>query len=123
MIRKRIIAIDFDGTIFENAWPEVGTIREDAVEVIQALHENGNKIIIWTCRGGENLKDALNALEKYQIPYDAVNENIVEMKTDFNPYPKIYYDILIDDRNLGGVLNWKEIGEILLKEKNPISLI
>lgn len=50
MIRKRIIAIDFDGTIFENAWPEVGTIREDAVEVIQALHENGNKIIIWTCR-------------------------------------------------------------------------
>lgn len=45
------------------------------------------------------------------------------MKTDFNPYPKIYYDILIDDRNLGGVLNWKEIGEILLKEKNPISLI
>ena len=85
-----------------------------ALKVIQKLKDNGDAIIIWTCRKDECLKEAISFLDQYEVPYDAVNENIKEIELDFNPFPKIYYDVLIDDRNLGGILPWSQVEKMLL---------
>ena len=114
MNRRRIIAIDFDGTIVEDSWPAIGEVREGAFEVIQKLHDNGDAIIIWTCRIKESLKEAIAFLDENEVPYDAINSNVKEIKLDFNPTPKVYYDVLIDDRNYGPMPTWAEVEAELL---------
>jgi len=113
MKRQRIVAIDFDGTIVEDTWPTIGNLRPDVLRVIKRLRDNGDNIVIWTCRQGKDLSDAIKFLDKNDIPYDAINENVESVKVDFNPFPKIYYDVLIDDKNLGGILQWKKVEKIL----------
>ena len=48
-----ILAIDFDGTIVENKFPEIGRLKKDAKWVINKLKEAGCKIVIWTSRDGK----------------------------------------------------------------------
>lgn len=44
------IAIDFDGILCQNAYPDIGDPNWDTIH--QALKEqsNGAKLILWTCR-------------------------------------------------------------------------
>jgi hydroxymethylpyrimidine pyrophosphatase-like HAD family hydrolase len=110
-----IIAIDFDGTIVDNMYPHIGKMRLHAPEVINQLHKEGHDIIIWTCRTGKELEEALLFLDDNNIWYDYVNEN--STKSNFQPYPKIYYDFCIDDRSLGGIPeDWYEIYGIIKEE-------
>jgi hydroxymethylpyrimidine pyrophosphatase-like HAD family hydrolase len=113
MKRQRVVAIDFDGTIVEDAWPTIGKLKPGALDVIKRLRDNGDDIVIWTCRKEKDLSDAIKFLDQNDIPYNAVNENVESIKLDFSPFPKIYYDVLIDDKNLGGVLPWDEIEKML----------
>lgn len=106
-----VIAIDFDGTIVDNAYPNIGALKPNVVAVIRRLHDESHKIVINTCRTGEHAKDAFNFLIEHKIPFDALNENIPEL---VSIYPlesrKISADLYIDDRNLGGIPeNWNEI--------------
>ena len=48
-----IIAIDFDGTIVEHEYPEIGPLKEGAVKALKAFKKAGHKIAIWTCRKGQ----------------------------------------------------------------------
>ncbi len=50
---KKIIAIDFDGTVVEHKYPEVGRDVPDAVRVLRMLRENDVQLILWTMRSGE----------------------------------------------------------------------
>ena len=97
-----IIGIDFDGTICEHEFPKIGKLKEDAKKVIQKLKDKGHDIIIWTCRDDEHdekyLTKAIEWLKEKDIPYDYINEN--KPGLGFDPKPKIYYDVLLDDRNL-----------------------
>ena len=110
------IAIDYDGTITEkdSAYPSAGTIRPEAIRVIKKLKEQGNILCLWTCRSYETktLQIAQNALREKGIEFDYYNES---------PYttgsPKIVADIYIDDRMLGGTVNWDWIEKQLCMEK------
>lgn len=95
----KIAAVDFDGTVVENAWPEVGKLRPDAREGLQFLKDRGFSIVIWTVRGGDRLQQAKDFLDKERLPYDFVNENDprVESFMDRLPYPKIFASMYIDD--------------------------
>lgn len=93
---KDIIAYDFDGTIVENAFPEIGDIKEDVVKEIREEKEKGSIIILWTCRSGEFLEDAVKFCKVNNIPIDYANENIPEL--DFETSRKIYADRYVDDR-------------------------
>ena len=55
------IAIDFDGILCQNAYPDIGDPNWDTIH--QALKEqsNGAKLILWTCRGGRSLERAVAA--------------------------------------------------------------
>lgn len=115
MSRKVIVAVDFDGTIVEHEYPYIGHLRKDAADTLRWLHTWAH-IIIWTCRSGDDLAEMREFLDNANIPYDSINENAPF--SSFQPSPKIFYDLLIDDRNIGGIQPWSEIRVMLEKYKN-----
>lgn len=109
----KILAIDFDNTIVNNEFPEIGDLKLYAREVINQLAKEGYYIIIWTCRGSFELNEVRHWLTHNDIHFDKINENAPYEMVGFTPHPKIYADVYIDDRNIGGVPKWPEIYEIL----------
>ena len=94
------IAVDFDGTLNDHAFPEIGPPKPLVIKYIQQHAQRGTKIILHTCReddepgGRQYLTEAVEWCKKHGIPIDAVNEN------PYVPFGKrkIYADIYIDDR-------------------------
>ena len=75
---NKIIAVDFDGTLCENEYPNIGAPRTDVISKLKAEALNGAKIILWTCREGSELEKALDFCRQQGIYFDAVNANLPE---------------------------------------------
>lgn len=110
---KRAIAVDFDGTLCENAWPKIGEPNTALIDQLIEEQKNGAVIILWTCRARRMLKDAVSWAEKQGLVFDYVNRNVPERIRAFkNDSRKISADVYVDDRaaafsfgqelNLGG---------------------
>lgn len=84
----RVIAIDFDGTLFENKWPDIGAANWWVINAAKYEQRQGSKLILWTNRTGEHLKKALQACEKVGLEFDAVNESLPEWVSAFNNDPR-----------------------------------
>lgn len=96
---SKIIAVDFDGTLCENKWPEIGEANCDLISELIFKQQFGDKIILWTCRSGNELLDAIYWCADLGLYFDAVNENLPEIIEKFGKDTrKIYADIYIDDR-------------------------
>lgn len=96
---SKIIAVDFDGTLCENAWPEIGAPRQAVIDYVLEQQMYGAKLILWTNRSGEYLHDALVWCNDRGIRFDAVNENVPEMVEYFhNDCRKVFANEYIDDR-------------------------
>ena len=80
----RIIAVDFDGTIVQNKWPEIGEINKHVVEEMRREDEDGTVIILWTCRTGKELEEAIKFCYENDIPIDYANENCEWVKNHFD---------------------------------------
>lgn len=78
-----IIAVDFDGTLVEDAFPEIGRPIERTWEMLRKAQEAGAKIILWTSRNEQNLKDAVQFCNERELYFDAINENLQECKNLF----------------------------------------
>ncbi len=113
-----IIAIDFDGTIVEHRYPEIGKIRPFAFETIKALQSKKHQVILWSHRAGRLLDEAVEFCRKNGVEFYAVNKNYPEEKWDANDSRKILADIYIDDRNLGGLPSWGEIYQLICPEED-----
>lgn len=94
-----IIAVDFDGTLVENAWPAIGPDVPLAFRTLGDLIGMGHKIILWTVRSGESLDEALLHCALRHVEFWGVNEN--PDQKDFVTSEKVYCDVLIDDTALG----------------------
>jgi len=118
MTKPKIIALDFDGTIVENAYPNVGKLKLNAKEVINKLADEGFKIIINTCRAGIHEGLVYTFLEEQGIKYDYINSNLPTQIEFFKQdCRKISADIYIDDKNLGGIPDdWNIIYELIHKQ-------
>ena len=114
---KLIIAIDFDGTIVEDGYAKIGKPRIFAFETLKRLQEDGHRLILWTYRSGAKLDEAVKFCEQNGINFYAVNKSFPEEKFDYSKSRKIYADLFIDDRNIGGVLGWGEIYQMITNEK------
>lgn len=94
-----IFAVDFDGTLVENKYPEIGEINYKILSFCKRRQELGDTIILWTCRTGSYLKDAIKYLESYGLTPNYINENA---PWDHTIYPdesrKIGADYYIDDK-------------------------
>lgn len=108
-----IIAIDFDGTIVEDAYPDIGKPKIFALETIKRLQGDGHRLILWTYRSGKKLQEAVDFCVKNGIDFYAVNKNYPEEEFDNKISRKIHADIFIDDRNIGGFIGWTEIYKLI----------
>jgi hypothetical protein len=110
-----IIAIDFDGTIVEDRFPEIGEMIPGADTVINELYSSGHKVIIWTSRQGVNLLRAIEWMAKRGIRYHYINESCEDnLKRYGNDTRKIFADVYIDDKSLiSPPRDWYEIREII----------
>jgi len=116
MNRPVIIAIDFDGCVVTHRYPQIGQMLGQARYIINKLYDEGYFIIIWTCRGGVDLVNAINWMDEFGIKYHNINENAPYDMIHFKPAPKIYADVYIDDRNLQGFPGWEKAYEIINKQ-------
>lgn len=97
--RPYIIAVDFDGTLCENRWPEIGPENSELIAAVSLLREMGALIILWTCREEDDLEAALEWCRQRGLSFDAVNENcacIIEL-FEWNTR-KVHADEYWDDR-------------------------
>lgn len=103
-----IYAIDFDGTLCEDKFPEIGEPFHNRIEFLKILREKGNKLILWTCRHGAHLDNAVEWCKQQGIVFDAVNENLPEVREKWGgDTRKVYCDYYIDDKNLpASFLSW-----------------
>ena len=119
-----IIVIDFDGTIVENKYPEIGKLRKDAKKIINKLYDENHYIIINTCRAVIYESEAYNFLIKNGIKFHYINCNLPHLIEKYGQdCRKISGDIYIDDKSILGIPSWKKIYKIinnicLLKNNN-----
>jgi hypothetical protein len=114
-----IIAVDFDGTIVEDKYPQIGSAKIFAFETLKELQNKGHRLILWTYRSGEKLEEAVVFCKKNGLEFYAVNNSYPEEKFKGKESRKINADVFIDDRNIGGLLGWGEIYQQLLKTEKP----
>ena len=115
-LEKIVIAVDFDGTIVEDAYPRIGKPRIFAFETMKRLQKDGHRLILWTYRCGSKLDEAVEFCKENGITFYAINNSFPEEQFDGKVSRKIHADLFIDDRNIGGVLGWGEIYQMITKE-------
>ena len=106
----KIYAVDFDGTLCENAWPEIGKPNYMLIQIIKALREKGDKFILWTCRTANRLDEAIAWCKEQGLEFDAVNENLPEIIGQFGTESrKVFADVYIDDKVINPNLKFSEV--------------
>lgn len=94
-----IYAVDFDGTLCVSVFPEIGAPNMLLINHLIKRRKQGNKIILWTCRVGERLEEAVNWCRDKGLEFDAVNNNLQEMIEYWGNNPrKVFADVYIDDK-------------------------
>lgn len=114
---KKTIAVDFDGTIVSNAYPDIGKPLLFAFETLRKLQEEGHTLILWTYRSGSKLQEAVEYCKENGLNFYAVNKSYPEEIFDDSISRKINADLFIDDRNIGGMLGWGEIYHMISTKK------
>ncbi len=107
--RIQIIAVDFDGTLCGECYPEIGAPNLPLIYLLKQLQLQGRKVILWTCRCGERLEDAVAWCEQLGLQFDAVNENVPEILEQYGMESrKISADVYIDDKSCFPWMNSRE---------------
>jgi len=116
-MNNKKLAIDFDGTIVEDAYPAVGKAKTFAFETLKQLQMDGYRLILWTYRSGKSLEEAVEFCRKNGIEFYAVNSSFEgEIFEGDKQSRKIDADLFIDDRNLGGFPGWGEVYNIIKQQ-------
>lgn len=114
-----IIAVDFDGTIVEHKYPEIGNERPFATYTLRKLIEEKHRLILWTVRQGRELEEAVDWCKERGVEFYAINKNYPEEVVEpHGGYSKINAELFIDDRNLGGIPDWGIIYQMINEGKN-----
>lgn len=102
-----VIAVDFDGTIVEHEYPNIGKPIPFAIETLIQMQRDGHRLIMWTVRHGDLLQEAVDYCAEQGLYFFAENENYRGEIIEKQDYPrKLKADLFIDDRNLGGLPDW-----------------
>lgn len=123
-----IIAVDFDGTIVEHAYPQIGKPIPFAIETLLQIQKEGHRLILWTVRRGQLLQAAVDYCAERGLYFFAENENYRGETVEREEYSrKLKSDLFIDDRNLGGLPDWGVIFNVIKAmdegHENPLSLL
>ncbi|MCJ8330102.1 MAG: hydrolase [Lentisphaeria bacterium] len=108
-----LIAVDFDGTCVEKAYPDIGKTKAGAVETLKALVLRDHKLILWTCREDceerNYLAEAVAWFEENGIEVAGINQTPEDIDFRKGGGRKAYADVYIDDSIIGGFPGWARI--------------
>lgn len=100
---KEVIAIDFDGVLCENEWPNIGKPNASIIELVKQLKQQ-YIIILWTCREGKDLNEAIEWCKQYNLQFDYINDNAKERIEQYHHNSrKISADYYLDDKNIQSI--------------------
>lgn len=85
---KKVIALDFDGTLCENAWPGIGDPKWAVIRAAQEEQRQGALLILWTTREGPELEQALAWCEYVGLRLDGVNTSAQCWKDAYQNDPR-----------------------------------
>jgi hypothetical protein len=125
------IAVDFDGTIVEHKFPDIGRPVPGAFDWMKRFQEAGAKLILWTMRSdgkvnGPVLTEAVEFCRKHGIEFHGVNTN--PSQCSWTQSPKAYAHIYVDDaaaccplvesKEVGArpMVDWSVVGPRVLAE-------
>lgn len=94
-----IIAVDFDGTLAFTEYPKILCPIMRVINYCKKRQEQGDTLILNTCRHGKHLAEAVAFCKKFGLTFDYVNDNPPERTEQYGYCRKIYADIYIDDHN------------------------
>ncbi len=113
------IAVDFDGTIVEHRYPEIGREIPFAIDTLKMLTKEGHRLILWSVREGDLLNEAVEWCRERGLEFYAVNRDYPEEKiNDTNYSRKLKVGMFIDDRNVGGLPDWGIIYKMVTQKKS-----
>ena len=103
---SKIIAVDFDGTLCRECYPEIGEPNYPLLTLVKEAKKAGAKLILWTCRQDTPerayVQEAVEWCRKFGLEFDAVNENLTEVKAKWGgDTRKVYCDYYLDDKGVG----------------------
>jgi len=120
MLTPLKIAVDFDGTIVEHKYPEIGKEILFAFDTLKELQKQKHQLVLWTYRSGRELDEAVEFCRENGIEFYAINASYPEEEFDEDfSSRKIEADIFIDDRNIGGLPPWGEIYQMINPQEKP----
>ena len=94
-----ILAVDFDGTVSLGEYPNMGPVNNELVQFLKKRRVKGDKLILWTCREGVSLQNAIEFCMNNDLEFDAINDNLPETVEKYGSNSrKISCDYYIDDR-------------------------
>ena len=98
-MKNKIIAVDFDGTLVKDEYPKIGSPNIKLINKLRKLSRD-NTLILWTCRTGDKLKEAVEFCLLCDLQFDYINENSKEILEKYNNVDsrKITADIYLDDK-------------------------
>ena len=100
-----ILAVDFDGTLSLGTWPDVGPANEKLFRFLKKRKDEGDKLILWSCRVGKPLEEAVAWCRENDLEFDAVNDNLPEVIEIYGTNSrKVSCDYYIDDKALFGLI-------------------
>jgi len=124
------IAIDFDGTIVEHKYPDLGREAPGAFRWLKEFKEANAFLMLWTMRSdcpdygrdGPALTQAIELCRKNGVTFDLANHDPV---TTWTTSPKLDAHLFIDDRAFGcpvwvpagfrrPVVDWNVVGPAVL---------
>ena len=108
--RAPIWAVDFEGTLTtRRKFPDIGPPNVSVIELLKMARLQGVRVILWTCREGNYLTEAVEWCKDLGLEFDAVNENIPEAIEYLGRNTrKVLADLYIDDKSFHF---WGEDGE------------
>lgn len=104
--RSKIIGVDFDGTlaVTRGSYPRIQGPIQEIVDYVKSEQEAGALLVLITMREGEVLREAVEWCKEQGLHFDAVNDNLPQMKEFFGNNPrKIFCNEYLDDMNIGGI--------------------
>lgn len=98
IMTNKIIAIDYDGTIALDSYPHAGRPNWPVINKAKEEQAYGARLILWTCRVGDELAIAIEACAEWGLFFEAVNDNPLSRQILYgNNTRKVYADEYWDD--------------------------
>ena len=117
------ICCDFDGTLCEHVYPQVGEEVPKAFDYCKKYQEAGIKLILFTMRSGKELEEAVEWCKERGLEFYGINTNPTQKF--WTKSPKAYGNLYMDDAAAGcplikedgkkAYVDWDKINEIVVE--------